>query len=526
MGKEISRRGFVGTGAAMALGGLAATRASGAQANGNQAGPPNVLVIHTDQHRFDCLGATGNPDVRTPAIDALAEDGVRYDNHFCAYPVCTPSRYSLLSGQWVHEHQGWNNRSTLRPGTPTFANVLRNAGYRTKGVGKMHFTPAYLDVGFDEMVLSEQDGPGRWDDDYHRALRAHGLVDRNDLEDQRAEYRKNAPPEYWETFGALPSNLPPEWHSTRWIGDRAAETLQGWQGGGQLLMAGFIKPHHPFDPPPDITDAYDPDKLTLLPGWTEECLERDLELSKGYFPHTKLDKPTLRRVMAYYYATIEDIDRQVARMVDILKRKGLYDNTMVIFTSDHGEYMGFHHMLLKGNYLYDPLGKVPLIVKYPGSNRAGAVDKSLVSNTDVAPTILAQAGQPAPETMRGRDLTKGGPGPDMVFAESRMGRHAMVRTHRAKLILSDKEERSLFFDLKKDPLERTNRIGEESCRAEVGRLRAALLDWRGTLAPQRPYVDHDARRIGQSNVPPPDGRHVEAQQQYFAEKMKALQGEA
>jgi len=115
---------------------------------------PNILLIHADQHRFDCLGAYGNPDIQTPNIDALAQDGVLYEASFCPFPVCTPSRYSLLSSQYVHQHLGWTNHSTLPNGIPTFPKVLRANGYSTKAVGKMHFTPTYLDVGFDEMILS------------------------------------------------------------------------------------------------------------------------------------------------------------------------------------------------------------------------------------------------------------------------------------------------------------------------------------------------------------------------------------
>jgi arylsulfatase A-like enzyme len=178
---------------------------------------PNVLILHVDQLRFDCLGVYGNPDVKTPNIDRLAADGVRYTNSFCAFPVCTPSRYSLLSGRYVHEHAGWDNRSTLAPQIATFPRLFRAAGYHTKAVGKMHFTPTYLDVGFEALLLAEQDGPGRWDDDYHRYLMQRGLVDRNDLEDQRAEYRRHAPPEYWDKLGALVSNLPEAHHSTTWI---------------------------------------------------------------------------------------------------------------------------------------------------------------------------------------------------------------------------------------------------------------------------------------------------------------------
>ncbi|MCC6144385.1 MAG: sulfatase-like hydrolase/transferase [Candidatus Hydrogenedentes bacterium] len=465
----------------------------------NQAMPiqdkPNILLIHTDQHRWDCLGACGHPDVRTPNIDQLAREGVRFDNHFCPYPVCTPSRYSLLSGQFVHGHQGWSNYCTLAPEIPTFPRALRDAGYATKAVGKMHFTPTYLDVGFQDLVLAEQDGPGRWEDDYHRALMAEGLVDRNDLEDQRKEYRDQAPEAYWESFGALPSNLPEEFHSTRWIADRAVETLEGWEGGGHLLMTGFIKPHHPFDPPASWKDAYDPDKLTLTAGWIPECLPRDLAMNPGYFPHKKLNEPALRRAMAYYYATISHIDAEVGRMLDVLRRKGLYDKTLIIFTSDHGEYLGFHHLLLKGNYMYDPLVRVPLIIRYPGAHGAGTVNGSLVSNIDVAPTILGLAGVAAPESMGGIDLRPGDTGREVLFAENRQGQHVMARSKTHKLILTDGELPALFFDLAADPLEMTDLYGSREHQDVQEKLAAAIRGWRAPSDSQRPYLDTDAPQI-------------------------------
>ncbi|HEU5317637.1 MAG TPA: sulfatase-like hydrolase/transferase, partial [Chloroflexota bacterium] len=147
---------------------------------------PNVLVIMTDQFRWDCLGlgGQGNPDVKTPHLDRLARDGVWFPTTFCPLPVCTPSRYSLLSGLYVHQHGGWTNRCTLTPDIPTFPRRLREAGYRTRGVGKMHFTPTYLDVGFEALELAEQNGPGRYEDDYHRELMEAGLVPATDLIDQ------------------------------------------------------------------------------------------------------------------------------------------------------------------------------------------------------------------------------------------------------------------------------------------------------------------------------------------------------
>lgn len=507
---QLSRRDFVKTGALLSV---AASAHSSAQPESSPAGKPNMLLIHGDQHRFDCLGAYGNPDIRTPHLDALAEEGMRFENSFCPYPVCTPSRYSLLSGRYVHEHRGSNNHCTLAPDIATFPRLLRDAGYKTRSVGKMHFTPTYLDVGFEEMCLAEQDGPGRWDDDYHRALMREGLVDFNDLEDQRDEYRTRARQEYGDAFGALPSNLPEAWHTTTWIGDRAAEALEGWTGGGNLLMAGFVKPHHPFDPPKLWQDAYDPDKLTLLPGWTATCFEHDLNLHRGYFPHEKLTESALRRIMAYYYATIEQIDAQVGRMVAILKRKGLYDTTMILYTSDHGEYMGFHHMLLKGNHMYDPLAKVPLLIKYPANaqniaeGKRRGVSTALVSNLDVGPTLLCRAGIAPADSMHGHDLASDHPDREYAFCEMGRGGQAMARSNRHKLILSQNEDHALFYDLEKDPLEMKNLVGDPACRDTVEHFRRAIETWRPFESMPGPFLDENAPVIDRPNVPPRDLSH-------------------
>ena len=487
---------------------------------------PNILIIHVDQHRIDCLGAYGKTDIRTPHIDQLASDGVRYDNSFCPFPVCTPSRYSLLCGQYVNEHHGWNNHSTLAPDIATFPKILRSAGYRTKAVGKMHFTPTYLDVGFSELVLAEQDGPGRWDDDYHRYLMRHGLVDRNDMEDQLVrEYRKYAPKKYWDTFGALVSNLPEEHHSTTWIADRAAETLESWTDkDARLLMVGFIKPHHPFDPPAPWHEMYDPKKLSLLPGWTEKCFKHDFKYNRGYFPNDKLTEPVLKRVMAYYYATISQIDHHVGRMIKLLKQKGLYDDTLIVFTADHGDYMGFHHMLLKSNYMYDPVVKVPLIIKWPANNRAGEVSQRLVNNIDLAPTLCRAAGCKPAETMHGGALQDKNTGRELIFAEVQGGRQVMARSQNRKLILAAPGNANLFFDLEKDPLELNNLYDSPQCRREVEKMTAALKKRRSKEAKPRAYLDNDAPVINQPNVPPRDLSHRDKIIGYYRKKMLALQG--
>ncbi len=483
---------------------------------------PNVLFIMGDQHRWDCLGVAGNPDVKTPHLDSIAADGIHYPNTYCSYPVCTPARYSLLSGLPVHRHCGWTNHCTPCEGTPMYPDFLRENGYRTKAVGKMHFTPTYLDLGFNELLLAEQNGPGRWDDDYHRYLKEKGLTDINDLEDQERNYRGEARDNYWETFGALVSNLPEEHHSTTWIGDRAVEEIENWKGGGNLLKVSFIKPHHPFDPPKPWDEMYDPEKMTVPPGWTDQPLPRDSTRSKGYFPNDTLTLDALKRCIAYYYATISQIDHHIGRMVNLLKEKGLYENTLIVYTSDHGEYLGFHHLLLKGNYMYEPVVKIPLVLKLPNSDRRGEKSEQRVSNIDLAPTILEACGLKPPPEMKGFNLRTDTDGHDKIFVEQ--GPYdVMVRDNRYKLIQTEQKNRvDMFYDLQEDPLEMTNLYSEERYRQRIAEFEKAIIDWRGRGAVLTNHVDESAPVIDQPNVPDRNDDHREEMQAFFAEGMNSI----
>jgi arylsulfatase A-like enzyme len=450
----------------------------------------NVLIVQADQFRADCLGVAGNPDVRTPHLDRLAADGVHFRNAYTPFPVCTPSRYSLLSGLHVRQHGGWTNHCTLAPGIETFPRVLREAGYRTAAVGKMHFTPTYLDVGYDHLELAEQNGPGRYDDDYHRELAAAGLAPVTDLVDQEPEFRAQAPQSYWDSYGSGRSNLPYEWHSTTWIGERARRVLAGWSdAGSQLLHVSFVKPHHPFDPPAGWDDAYDPVALTPLPGWTETIPAADQRHRREYFDYEPLDLPRLRQVMAHYYATITQLDHEVGRMLDLLRERGLYDDTLIVFTADHGEYLGFHHLLLKDGPMYDPVVQVPLLVKFPGRQRAGETSDALVSLIDVAPTVLSACG-PAPGTpLPGSDLTDPAAGHDCVFAEDRRhGTAGMARTGRYKLMWSDVAGEALF-DLAADPYELTNVADDPAHGDALRRMREAAARWALYDATPPTYLD-------------------------------------
>jgi arylsulfatase A-like enzyme len=458
----------------------------------DSASTPNVLVILTDQHRWDCLSVAGNPDVRTPNFDALADDGVCYENSFSSSPLCVPSRYSLLTGLQPHQHLGAENRSTLPAGLETFASVMRDAGHSTAAVGKMHLYPTYLDVGFQRMVLAEQDGDGRLRDDYHRDLREADLLDYIDLMDQREEYRVSAPADYWSSFGSQTSNLPEQWHSTTWITDRALAELSSWTSGGNLLTVSYIKPHHPFDPPAPWDELYNPDELTILPGWCEEIPTQDIE-TEGYFPNRRLTAPALRGVMSNYYGSISHVDHHIGRLVQYLKDRELYDKTLIVFTSDHGEYLGFHHLLLKHGHMYEPLVRVPLIIKYPSRERRGR-DERLVSGTDLLPTILGAVGLPSSNAGSGRDLSDRTWTREFVYAESESGEY-MIRTETHKLILHPEPSKSLLFDLVSDPLETNNLAHRPAERGRVLDLTHSLMN--AVLFVDRPPTHRDglAREI-------------------------------
>ncbi len=478
---------------------------------------PNILIIHADEHRADCIGAHGNEEIQTPHIDALARDGTLFRNCFSTFPLCTPARYSLLTGLYVHQHLGWTNQCTIPSGIATFPRILKENRYQTACVGKMHFTPTYADYGFDEMFLAEQDGPGRYDDDYHRYLLDKGLIDWVDMQDQVGEFRSKAPPEYAANFGTDPSNLEEEHYSTTWIADRACDVISKWQSGGHMLIVGFIKPHHPFDAPRPWSDMYDPGKLTLLPGWTDKCLPIDLAFSKGHFDYTKLTPEKMRVILAKYYASISQIDHHVGRMVALLKQMGLYEDTLIIYTSDHGDYMGHHHMILKTNYMYDPEIRVPLVVKYPGNAPKGIMEEKFVSIIDITATILDVAGCLIPKVLWEsvaplRDVDR-----DAVFAEDNRHNY-MVRMRDRKLLLCP-YSKSQFFDLARDPHEITNLIDEPKYQAEIAELKERLFRWLAFETPPPVHLDEHGPVGKGSNIPKKGGAQHKIVEEWFKRKM-------
>ncbi len=417
----------------------------------------NLLVLYVDQLRKDAIGPYGNTTIITPTLDLLAKDSMVFTNHFCSFPVCTPSRYSFLSGLYASEHCCWTNRSTLAAELPTFPRVLSDNGYHTVTVGKMHLTPTYLDVGFKEMTLSEQDGDGRFEDDYHLYLMDNNQIDGIDVIDQRSEYRKDATKAYFDSFGVEVSDLPQEFHSTTWVTKQALEKLETWKPEGEALMVSYIKPHHPFDPSQAYLDMYKNTEVELLPGYTREVPSWDLSYNQGYFDNTKLDEETAREMTKYYYASITQIDSGIKELIDVLKRKNLYETTQIIFSADHGDFLGFHHLALKQNHMYDPLLAIPLMIKYPGKEPGHCSDLS--DNTQVASEIISSLGIETRGLGNSKDLHSNS---KYVLAMNRQITQGeeqtcyAVRSSQFKLLMTGTLEDIRLFDVLNDPLELHN----------------------------------------------------------------------
>ena len=437
----------------------------------------NLLVLYVDQLRKDAIGPYGNQEVLTPTLDLLAKDSMVFTNHFCSFPVCTPSRYSFLSGLYASEHCCWTNKSTLAAELPTFPRVLADNGYHTVAVGKMHLTPTYLDVGFKEMRLSEQDGNGRFEDDYHLHLMDNEQIDGIDVIDQRPEYRKEAKEAYFKSFGVEASDLPEEFHSTTWVTKQAVQHLEKWKPNGEALMVSFIKPHHPFDPSQRFLDMYKDTEVSLLPGYTEEVPPWDLSYNQGYFDNTKLDEKTAREMTKHYYASITQIDAGIQELIDVLKRKNLYETTQIIFSADHGDFLGFHHMALKQNHMYDPLLGIPLMIKYPG--KKPGVCNALSDNTQIASEIIASLGIQTAIIGNSEDLHSNRKYVLAMNRQTTQGKEETcyaVRSSKYKLLVTGSLENIRLFDVKSDPFELKDRAQEEEFTAMIEDMKEFLMN--------------------------------------------------
>lgn len=423
---------------------------------------PNFLVIMTDQHRADHLGCYGNPVVRTPHIDSLAAHATVFDNCHVTSPSCMPNRASFMTLRMPSLHGVRHNGIPLPQSNRTFVEILRAAGYRTALVGKSHLQnmqdlpprlPPLRDnqhkrlSGFEEahcenlaQAWYEQELPSRWRNPSHRITNPfygfenvelcddHGdlafgdyerwLFERlPEAERMRGPAHATASPDYiapqaWRT------RVPEELYPSTYIAERTNAYLQERSRDGESFFAlcSFPDPHHPFTPPGRYWDMYDPADISVPPAFHHppELMPRHVawlhhERATNAAPLTlhrafSVTERETREAIALTYGMITMIDDMVGRILQTLQQTGLADNTIIIFTSDHGDLMGDHGLLLKGPLHYAGLTRVPLIWHEPGG-RPGKRSGALCSTIDISESILERAMLASPNGSQGKSLT-------------------------------------------------------------------------------------------------------------------------
>ena len=361
--------------------------------------PPNILLLMSDQHRGDCLGAAGNAAVHTPNLDRLARGGILFRNAYSSTPTCTPARSALLTGlnPWNHGLLGYGVVAEHYP--VEMPRLLHDAGYYTLGMGKMHWHPQRALHGFDQTILDES-----------------GRVESVDF---RSDYRSwfwselpNGNPDLtgidWNGFAAKPYALPERLHPTAWLGETAVRFLRGYnQPRPFFLKVSFERPHSPYDPPKRWWDFYD---KPLPPAQSGPWAEKYRPLSdKGPAPwHGDLGPDAERDARRGYYGAVSFVDEQVGRILDALEQRGLADNTLVLFLADHGDMLGDQHLWRK-SYAYEGSARIPMILRwpsgFPAANR-GRVLHNPVEIRDVLPTMLDACGIAPPRPLDGASLLR------------------------------------------------------------------------------------------------------------------------
>jgi arylsulfatase len=354
---------------------------------------PNILWYCTDQQRFDTIGALGNPHVRTPNLDALVNSGTAFTHAYCQSPICTPSRSSFMTGMYPSRvHNCRNGNVTFADHPPLISKLIADAGYDCGMVGKFH------------LQSSGQRTEPRLDDGYDYWKFSHAPRDDWSQGHDYADWVKEKGGDLTALLQA-DENIPSQFHQTTWTTERAIEFIGQERDQPWFLTLNPYDPHPPFVPPKAYADQFDPDTLPG-PHFRQTDIAEQQKLAAVDF-QTRSRPPEEfegRKQQALYYAMISQIDDQFARIVKYLDDTGQRDNTVIIFTSDHGESLGDHGLLYKGCRFYEGLVRVPLIFSWPGHVKPGVQSEALVELVDMSATILECAGIKPPEHIQGKSL--------------------------------------------------------------------------------------------------------------------------
>ena len=459
---------------------------------------PNILLIMSDQHRADMMGCAGDPSVLTPSLDALAAEGVRFSRVSCQGPLCMPSRASFMTERYVRDHGVYTNWEEIGTDSPTYAWALRSAGYHTSLLGKAHL---YLDekldishideaagrleaVGFAEVFETGDKFAPKARTKYTDYLAERGLLDayRSHIADRSYQGEKEdgqGATKCVPMWDSTPMPLPLEAYVDTWHGMEAVRWIHQYDKSAPFfLFVGFPGPHDPWDAPAEAVARYDGVDIsmpasTTRPDVADTGRYAGLLNSFLWLSDTgTMSDDAIRGMRRAYAADISVIDHAVGLMVEALARKGLLDDTWIVYTSDHGEMAGSHGLMSKC-VMYEPAVRVPLIIRPPGGCEPRVMD-SLVEQLDVPATVREIAGAPDLEASAGRSLlpaVRGGTLTQRAVSVSENWGFAVFETERHKLVVDeDALSPCQLFDLTEDPWEDHNLVGDPDARALVDEL--------------------------------------------------------
>ncbi len=435
---------------------------------------PNVLLFFTDQQRFDTIAALGNDIIRTPNLDRLCAEGTAFTSAYSPSPVCISARCSLHYGQYPWRTGCYDNGFPMPTDRPSFMDVLAEVGYRTHGIGKCHFTPdGHALRGFQSRETQEECTIR--DDDYVAHLYASGFEHVSDPHGARGQMY------YVPQLAQMPARL----HPTQWIGDRSVAFVEQQREAGEpwMLFSSFVHPHPPFAPPVPWNKLYRVPSMPLpkLPDGCENLHTYINRRQNRYkYRDRGLDMNLIRVIRAHYYACISFIDFQIGRVLDALERTGRLDNTLILYTSDHGEHLGDYGCFGKRS-MHDTCARVPLLARLPGRFDTGAVCDAPVSLVDVAPTILAATGTDGAMDSDGvslADVAAGACDRDIVFSQYRNEGTAIYTavTREWKYAYSAPDNREFLFDRTGDPDETRSYTDDPACQDALRDMRQRMIE--------------------------------------------------
>ncbi len=493
-----TRRQFLGTTGRVALAGALPARVSCA-ARPKQDDGINVLFLMTDEQHHASLSATGNPYVDTPHMDRIGREGAIFYNATCVTPYCSPSRASLITGLYPHTHGILRNvspkRNTQKPlPQDAFANtetVLHKAGYATAHRGKWHLGDK---GGFD--CYEAWAYASKHPKDYRNYLAKHvparqfaGHPSPGKYLGRPVEMIPEVLKGYHE-FHAIPNNrvayisiigksvIPPEHLPETRITNQVLDLLERNAKRNFMITASWSPPHDLWVMPEPYYSMVDRDKVKLpgsrdIPRWDQRGPSKRLGDIMG--------DVGIREYAAIYHGMVKYIDDQIGRVLAKLDELGLADNTLVIFTSDHGDMVGAHGCIGKSIFsIYDDLVRIPMVMRLPGRIKPGTTVRQPVSQIDVMPTILDYVGRPVPDMIHGRSmrpLVEGRQAPwrDYAFCQ-RAHAARLLRTERYKLLYRPKPKVVALYDLKEDPQENNNLAQSKAHAKTVRHMHRRLVE--------------------------------------------------